>query len=314
MSHDQRFKTLIRAFFLEFLQLFFADWLHLIDLSEIEWLEQEVNTDSPDGSRHVLDLVAKVRSREAIPPWHLGKSEPFMMAVLIEIESPNSSRSIRGRIPGYTRHLRGKLRMPVLPITLFLKVGLKGVGKLIYREKIRDLVTEYSESLYEGLPHFDAVQYANGDNWLGVALSSLMRIPRGQVVSLGAETLRRLAVAPLEPGKKFLLAECLQAYLPLNETQSREFKKLLQTKAYSEVRAMNLTHYDEGIIKGRVEGRVEGEVRGLLFALELKFGRVDEVVAARINALSSLDEIQRAQTLLKRAKTTKGFLRELAGG
>ena len=77
---------------------------------------------------------------------------------------------------------------------------------------------------------------------------------------------------------------------------------------------MNLTHYDEGIIKGRVEGRVEGEVRGLLFALELKFGRVDEAVAARINALSSLEEVQRAQTLLKRAKTAKGFLRELAGG
>ena len=36
--HDQRFKTLIRTFFVEFLRLFFAAWAERIDLNSLESL------------------------------------------------------------------------------------------------------------------------------------------------------------------------------------------------------------------------------------------------------------------------------------
>ena len=110
MTHDQRFKSLIREFLLQFLQLFFGDWLDLIDLSDMEWLDQEIFSDPPDGDRHVLDLVVRVRSREPIPPWHDRPGSDFAMAVLIEIESPDSVTSITQRMPRYIRKLRDKLR------------------------------------------------------------------------------------------------------------------------------------------------------------------------------------------------------------
>jgi hypothetical protein len=76
---------------------------------------------------------------------------------------------------------------------------------------------------------------------LGVALSALMKIPSDQVAWLGAEALRRLAAAPLTEQQRFLLGECVQAYLPLDEQQQEKFEKLLQSEAYSGVRAMNQT-------------------------------------------------------------------------
>ncbi|WP_157369591.1 hypothetical protein [Zavarzinella formosa] len=87
---------------------------------------------------------------------------------------------------------------------------------------------------------------------------------------------------------------------------------------------MNLTVYDKGMIKGiekgreegreegREQGQISGLISGLMFATELKFGRTDPVIAEKLNALSSLDEIGRAQTFLKQASTPEEFLRDLA--
>jgi hypothetical protein len=70
---------------------------------------------------------------------------------------------------------------------------------------------------YVGLPGLEAVEYVKGENWLGVALSALMRIPRDQIAWVGAEALQRLAGAKLSDQRHFLLAECVQAYLPLDD-------------------------------------------------------------------------------------------------
>ena len=39
----------------------------------------------------------------------------------------------------------------------------------------------------------------------------------------GAEALRRLTEAPLNEQQKFLLADCVEAYLPLDEERRREY-------------------------------------------------------------------------------------------
>src|SRR6266481_2248257 len=99
--------------------------------------------------------------------------------------------------------------------------------------------TLHFQYLYVGLPALDAVEYVQGDNWLGVALAALMRIPPDRVAWLGAEALRRIQGAPLPDQSKFLLGECVQAYLPLDDAQQREFEKLVATPEYQGVRAMN---------------------------------------------------------------------------
>ena len=49
-DHDQRFKSLLKAFFAEFFQVFFPAWADRFDFSRVDWLEQEVFTDPPRGS------------------------------------------------------------------------------------------------------------------------------------------------------------------------------------------------------------------------------------------------------------------------
>src|SRR5205807_732618 len=60
-DHDQQFKSLWKAFFAEFFQVFFPAWADRFDFPRVDWLEQEVFTDPPRGERRSLDLVADYR-------------------------------------------------------------------------------------------------------------------------------------------------------------------------------------------------------------------------------------------------------------
>ncbi len=278
MDHDQRFKTLIREFFAEFLDLFFCDWAVRLDLSSVEWLDKELYPDPPEGSRHKLDLLAKVPVNQVYDP----RFAESLLLVHIEVEAPDRVTSITPRLPYYYHFLRDKLQLPVLPIVLYLKVGLDGVGVDRYVEELWGLEVNCFQYLYVGLPGLDGVEYVQGDNWLGIALSALMRIPRERIAWLGAEALRRLAEAPLSEQQRFLLGECVQAYLPLDEQQQRQFDALLQSESYAGVRAMNQTMYERGIEKGRREGQVE-----LIFSLlEDRFGPISQAARDRLEELS----------------------------
>ncbi len=89
VDHDQRFKTLIRMFFEEFLLLFFQVWADRLDTTAVEWLEKEVFPDAPEGQRHVLDLVAKVRTRQEVAGSRRREPAHWLALVHIEIESPD---------------------------------------------------------------------------------------------------------------------------------------------------------------------------------------------------------------------------------
>ena len=63
-DHDQRFKHLLREFFADFLLLFFPEKAAGFDLTTIEWLDQEIFIDPPEGERRYLDLLAKLRRKQ----------------------------------------------------------------------------------------------------------------------------------------------------------------------------------------------------------------------------------------------------------
>lgn len=153
-----------------------------------------------------------------------------LLLVHIEIESQDRAAEIKPRLPFYYHFLRDKYQLPVVPVVIYLKVGLDGIGTDTVVEKVWELEVNRFQYLYVGLPGLDAIQYVQGDSPLGVALSALMRIPTERIVWLGAEALRRLAGAPLNEQQQFLLSDCVQAYLPVNEQQKQEFDRLLQTE------------------------------------------------------------------------------------
>jgi hypothetical protein len=68
-----------------------------------------------------------------------------------------------------------------------------------------------------------------------------MHIPRDRAAWLGAEALRRIKDAPLTDQRRFLIGECVQAYLPLDEEQQREFEQLVATEPYREIQPMTRT-------------------------------------------------------------------------
>jgi hypothetical protein len=122
-----------------------------------------------------------------------------------------------------------------------------------------------------GLPALDGLQYVQGNNWLGVALAALMRIPEERKVWLRAEALRRIMGSPHNDYQRFLLGECVQAYLPLDAERQREFERLLATEPYQGVQAMATTWYEQGLEQGLEQG--QRQLRELLRTqLEQRFG------------------------------------------
>jgi len=180
----------------------------------------------------------------------------------------------------------------VLPIVIYLKVGLDGIGTDACVEELWGLEVNRFQYLYVGLPGLDAINYLEGNNWLGVALSALMRIPRERIVWLGAEALRRLASAPLNEQQRFLLSECVQAYLPVEDEQRRELEQILQSATYAEVQTMNQTVYEKGIEKGIEKGRRQGQIELVVSLLEERFGPLSHEKRARLEE-ASMEEWRR---------------------
>ncbi len=134
MDHDQRFKILIQMFFLEFLQLFFKEWADRLDASAVQWLDKEVFLDPPGGHRQILDLVGKLPTKKGVLGQRPGDPELWMALVHIEIESPDSVAPLRPRMFEAYGQLRRLHKLPVLPIGVFLRVGLDGIGIDVYEE------------------------------------------------------------------------------------------------------------------------------------------------------------------------------------
>lgn len=277
MEHDQRFKALVRTFFADFLRLFFAEWAARFDLSEVEWLDRELAGGAPQSPLHIADMVARVSAREPAPEMHAAEAPPWLVLVHVEIESADRTTRIKPRLPEYYYHLRAAYGLPVLPIVIYLNMHLQGIGEDTYIERFWEFEVSIFRYLYVGLLGLDGVEYVQGDNWLGVALAALMRIPPDRVAWLGAEALRRLGGAPLSGQERFLLAECVQAYLPLDEAQQQEYERLLQNEPFTEVKAMNLTVFEKGQLKTRRED--------LLLILEERFGAGSEELRAHVESL-----------------------------
>ena len=281
IDHDQRFKSLLKAFFAEFFQVFFPAWADRFDFSHVDWLEQEVFTDPPRGERRSLDLVARLPLRLGVPPSAptLGEIADCCLTLIhVEIESQDTVAPLRPRMLSYYEQLRRRHGLPVLPIALYLRVGLDGIGWDFYEEKYWDHRLVAFEYAYVGLPALDGEQYVAGEHLLGVALTALMRVPPARRVEVHAEALRRLAEARENDYRRYLLLDCLEAYATLDEAQAQELEKLLRTERYSGAQAMAVTTFEKGL--------QQGQRTTLQKQLEARFGPLSASVRERLNSLS----------------------------
>ncbi len=140
--------------------------------------------------------------------------------------------------------------------------------------------------------------YATGENLLGIALSALMRQPPDRRAELYAEGLKLIAGSAENDFRRFLVAECLEPYADLNDTQKEQLQSLLHTKRYQEVEPLMKTTYERGI-----EAGIElGERRTALRQMEAKFGTLAPEVRQKVESLSS-EALSRLQLDLLRAQS-----------
>jgi hypothetical protein len=294
-DHDQRLKVLLKEFFEQFFLCFFPAWAERFDFASVDWLDKEVFLDPPRGEKRQLDLVARVRLRQGVPPPRPGVTE-LVALVHVEVETRQSAAALRPRMFDYYVQLRRDTGLPVLPVGLYLRVGLDGVGWDAYEEHFWEHRVLRFEYAYVGLPALDAEAYASGEHLLGVALSTLMRVPAGRRAELVAEGLKRIALSGENDWRRFLLAECLEAYGELDETDKERLRALLATDAYAEVRPVMITTYERGIL--------HGERVSALRQLEAMFGPLSPTVKQRVEALPP-DQLRQLQLDLLKAESLK---------
>src|SRR5437016_5408542 len=106
-DHDQRFKNLLQEFFLEFMQLFFPQWVARFDFNRIEWISQELFTDPPQGTRLAMDLVAKLPTLQPLATPRGETAESWITLIHVEIEGEDRVAPLRRRVFEYYEQLRG---------------------------------------------------------------------------------------------------------------------------------------------------------------------------------------------------------------
>jgi hypothetical protein len=300
-DHDQRLKVLLKEFFEAFFRCFFPTWAAHFDFTDITWLDKELFLAPPQGEKRQLDLVARLRLRPEAPPPRPGVTD-LVALVHVEVESRASVLAFRPRMFDYYVQLRRDTGLPVLPIGLFLRVGLEGIGWDAYEEVFWEQRLLRFEYAYVGLPALDGAAYATGENLLGVALSALMRLPAERRAELHAEGLKRIARSGENDWRRFLLAECLEAYAELDDAQKERLHGLLNTEPYREVQPLMITTYERGILQGIERGILQGEQRSALRLLEARFGPLSDEVKRRVEALSP-DDLARLQLDLLQAQS-----------
>jgi Domain of unknown function (DUF4351) len=226
----------------------------------------------------------------------------LMALVHVELESRSSIAGFRPRIFDYYIQLRRDSGLPVLPIALFLRVGMDGIGWDAYEERFWEQRIIRFECAYVGLPALDGEQFVTGENLLGVALSALMRLPGDRRAELYAEGLKRIATSGENDFRRFLLVECLEAYADLDDAQGEQLRALLQTEAYQEVDAVMKTTYERGIEQGIERGIIQGERRSTLRQLEAMFGPLSPTVKELVDAMS-MEALEQLQLDLLTAKS-----------
>ena len=285
--HDPRFKKLLQEFFAEFFWLFFPDWAARFDFGQIDWLDKELVSDAHEGESRFVDVLAKLATLEPIPGPDGRSAESWLALVHVEIEAADRVAPLRRRHD-----------LPVLPIGLYLRVGLEGIGWDVYEEYFWKHQLVRFNYPYVGLPALDAEQYVRQDNWLGVALAALMRVSKERRIELAGEALERLVHCPENTHRKALLCECVNAYLPVDEEQQQQFEDMVRNHPDPGVQAMEMGLLDhveqrgvqrgklEGKLEGRLEGKLEGRLEGqrdlLRQLLETRFGPLSAAALARL--------------------------------
>lgn len=286
IDHDQLFKLLITEFFREFVELFLPNEAPIINFSRITFLDKEYFTDIAGGRRKQLYLVVQVGRKDG--------GEEFIL-VHVEFQSQKVVDFPR-RMYQYYCQLFLRHGKPIIPVAIF-------ADDAVWRRPVNDeYQVQFSNQVYVWFRYhliklkvYDYRQFLDSENPLTYALMAKMGYDRQQRTKLKGDFLRLILGAKINPARKNILIDFVEAYMRLNAQEQKEFDAIITAEPkFKEVKEMVTVYEQRGIEKGLIqEGR-----EMIVEALDERFGTVPRNLSVRINRIG---DRQQLKALLRQA-------------
>ena len=262
VSSDKLFKTAIRYFLGDLVELVDPELAAALDLTAPDYLAPEVFKDFQKAGHRVPDVVARVSTRE-------GK--PRLVLVHVEVED-KFLKETEDRLRLYALHLELEFRYPVVTVVVYLRGGprkgveLRRVSTVIGTREI----SSFSYVAF-GLSRSLAENYVDRPQPLAAALAALMRSRLWDKVEQKLFCLEAVGRARLPLEQEYVLAKVVDR-IDLNPEEERRYEELVRERG-EEVQAMAVTWEEAlaereaiGEAKGLAEGEARGEAKGKLIA------------------------------------------------
>ena len=172
--------------------------------------------------------------------------------------------------------------------------GGKGLTDEQYRETL--FGREFLRFQYQtvALARLQAEEYVGSGNAVAAALAAVMNRENVEDrLTLRLLMEQYVAKAMVGDAREYLLLDLIKTYFELEPGEEESFHQLLSRPEYREAYEMELTWSEKMMEKGRLVGLTEGKRETLKHQLTKKFGTIPDKTLARIEALDSLEELDR---------------------
>ena len=284
VSNDKLFKTAIRYFLGDLLELVDPEVAAELDLSAPDFLTPEVFKDFQKHGHRVPDLVARVSTRG-------GK--PRIVLVHVEVES-HFRKKTEGRLRRYALHLELEFGLPVITVVVYLKGGPKKGVELC---KVSTVIGQREISSFSyvafGLSQSLAEEYVDRPQPLAAALAALMRSRLWDKVEQKLFCLEAVSRARLPLAQEYVLAKVVESRIDLNSEEERRYEDLVRERG-KEVQDMAVT-WEEALAEREAKGLAEGKLTATRQAITLLakhcFGSLPEGFEEKLEAIDDLGRL-----------------------
>ncbi len=259
------------------MEAFAPELADAIDPGSVEFADKELLTQLGAGTRHIVDLLAKVRLR----------GQPAGIAVLVEAMSWHE--------PGFPRRLFRyfslasiALDRPVYPIAVFSYPKPTKREPDRYEVDVLGLPVLRFRFLRVHLARLSWRKFLKRPNAAAAALMARMRIAPRDRPRVKVECLRMIVSLKLDRARMLMLSAFVDTYLRLDARETKLFaKELANVNAEEKESIVELTTSwkEEGRAEGRAEGRVDGVRRTVQRLLTHRLGPLPDALSGRLGAL-----------------------------
>jgi hypothetical protein len=211
IDHDAIFKQLLEEFFVEFLELFVPDALHLLDTSTLTFLDKEVFRDLLDPDRREADLVVQARFRD----------QPTTFIVHLEHQA-QEDKVLHQRMFRYFAKFHDRYSVPVYPVALCSYRTPKSLAPDRYAVGFPDFAVLDFRFRVVQLNQLRWRDYLENPNPLATALLTRMQVAPRERRAVKAACLAHLVELPISTKRRRIIGQFLDVYLPLAPTDEQE--------------------------------------------------------------------------------------------